>query len=169
MMGHDLAEAAITFRKALRKPADALFAKDMTTDFDAQARELNRKIMDIQKRAGVAQKVFIRKIGIDLLRKIIEKNPVDTGRSRAAWAPLFVAEGLPIPEASPVAVLPAGQGETEGYYEESSEEGESYYLTIVNNVPYVLQLEYGSSGQAPEGMVRVSLHELLNELKRAFK
>ncbi len=164
----DIVDAVTTFRKALRTPSGERFAKDTGKSFDEQVLELNRKMMDIQKRTGVAQKTFIRKIGIDLLRKIIEKNPVDTGRSRAAWAPLFEAEGLPIPEADPVATLLEGHGAVEGRIEEGETKG-GYYLTIVNNVPYVLYLEYGSSDQAPEGMVRVSMQELLEELRRAFR
>lgn len=40
---------------------------------------------------------------------------------------------------------------------------------IKNDVPYVPNLEYGSSKQAPHGMVRVSLREIGNVLAQAVQ
>lgn len=34
------------------------------------------------------------------------------------------------------------------------------YVEIINGVDYIIFLEYGYSGQAPHGMVRVSMREL---------
>jgi hypothetical protein len=47
-------------------------------------------------------------------------------------------------------------------------EGERFVVEMINNVPYVVYLEYGSSPQAPLGMVRVSILEVVarNELGR---
>lgn len=167
-MSGEVTEAIEVFRGALRNEPGERFASKVSKDFNQQVGELNRKLIAIQKRAGVAQKTFIRKISIDLLRKIIEKNPVNTGRSRAAWAPLFTMLGEAIPEAAPPTLLPENQGEPEGSVEESGSD-DNYYLLIANNVPYVVYLEYGTSDQAPEGMVRISMMELLDELRRTFK
>jgi len=81
------------------------------------------------------------------------KTPVDTGRARGNWQ-------LTIDDP---AVL-------EKYSDRPIEEGMATLKTlgifqvvfITNNVPYIVYLEKGSSSQAPNGMVEITLQELLN-------
>ena len=40
------------------------------------------------------------------------------------------------------------------------------YVELINNVKYILFLEYGSSDQAPFGMVRISMRKLRGRLPK---
>ena len=93
-----------------------------------------------------------RKIGLEALRRIVLKTPVDTGRARGNWQttinrsvesehwqtdPIEAGTATLAGEIPPYAVV---------------------YLT--NNVIYILPLEHGHSKQAPYGMVGLTLEEL---------
>lgn len=95
-------------------------------------------------------------IAIDLLRRIVFRTPVDTGRARGNWQ---VARG-PSTNATVdqldkrgVSVLAQGVSTiafaTEPYG----------LITIFNNVKYAPRLEAGGSQQAPRGMVALSIAE----------
>lgn len=45
--------------------------------------------------------------------------------------------------------------------------GQVFYLT--NNLPYIRKLEYGSSKQAPGGMLRVAIKEIPRDFQRNLK
>ena len=97
--------------------------------------------------------VVVRKITFDLTSSIVLKTPVDTGLARSNWqvgigsrpsgtrATLDKSGGSSITEAAQVtASIKAG--------------GVCY---IVNNLPYIMALEYGHSKQASAGMARISV------------
>lgn len=92
-----------------------------------------------------------RVIAFELLRRIIIKTPVDTGRARNNWQVTInePAEGESNdPQASSTGVSTinsVGLGQT---------------IFITNNVPYIIFLEEGSSGQAPAGMLEISISEV---------
>lgn len=69
---------------------------------------------------------------------IQDRTPVDTGHARSGWQ-----------------------------IENLSTSPNDRHFRITNSVPYVAYLEYGWSRQAPAGMVRVSLLEGEQRLKRA--
>jgi hypothetical protein len=54
----------------------------------------------------------------------------------------------------------AAQGRSEGSFREDLD-GANQFIEVTNGVPYIKRLEYGYSTQAPAGMVRVSMRELL--------
>src|SRR4051812_49190542 len=99
--------------------------------------------------------LVIRKISLDLFKRVIMKSPVDTGRFRGNWQ---VAIGsipagvLAVNDKSgtvtinrvQAAVLQLKAGDT---------------ITLINNLAYARRLEYGYSKQAPAGMVRLTLQE----------
>lgn len=106
---------------------------------------------DLQRAAEVLGVETAREAAVSLAltlhSKVSLKTPVDTGRARANW---FLAEGAPriattesvTPEAPPALT------------------GKSViYLT--NSLPYIVPLEYGHSKQAPVGMLRVSIAEVI--------
>ncbi len=95
--------------------------------------------------------VFHRKIGLEALSRIVEKNPVDTGRSRGNWQTDIDQTN----EAEVLSVDPtgAGSGRLAGLQPFQT-------IFIFNNVSYIEFLEEGSSSQAPAGMVAVTLAEL---------
>lgn len=74
-----------------------------------------------------------------LFTAIVEATPVDTGQARASWRI------------------------------SKTQEGEIFKWRIVNGVPYIIFLEYGSSKQAPQGMVRINLDRFISDLKTGIK
>lgn len=98
-----------------------------------------------------ATNVF-RGTALGLFGKIIKRTPVDTGRLRGNW---FTS----------INVSP--NGKDSGSYEGvtfKAKLGDSIYFT--NNLPYAKEIENGSSKQAPHGMIKVTVSEFENEVKR---
>lgn len=101
-------------------------------------------------------RLAVQKIGIDILRRVILKTPVDTGRLRGNW---LVAIGSP-------ATGTVSRSDKEG--DEAIREGsavitglsEAQAIHITNNLPYAARIENGHSTQAPAGMVAVTLAEV---------
>ena len=95
----------------------------------------------------------VRKIALSVFTEVILMSPVDTGRFRGNWQ---VAIGsmptgtLEIDDKVGTATISKVQAEVLGL-----KAGQSIFL--MNNLPYALPLEYGSSKQAPSGMVRLTV------------
>ncbi|MDP3835030.1 MAG: HK97 gp10 family phage protein [Hydrogenophaga sp.] len=114
--------------------------------------------LDVSKfvqKAGRDTDIVIRKVGGDVLRSIVEKSPVDTGRFRANWVVSYgpttqTVLGL---DRSGIETINRGLQLIQVF---NPEDGE---LWISNNLPYARRLEYGYSGQAPAGMVRITVLE----------
>ena len=105
------------------------------------------------------QTLFVKKISVELLKKLINKSPVDTGRFRGAWV-----IGRNTADRSEPDTPDKTEGESNISFQRSRslivhlQPGDIVYLS--NNLDYALMLEYGWSGQAPQGMVSVSLNEI---------
>lgn len=93
---------------------------------------------------------------LDLMNRIVEKTPVDTGRARGNWqlaagtaaeGEVANAEGL-----TPSTIMHDAEQKTA-----SVTIGEDIWIS--NNLPYIEALEEGHSLQAPHGMVALSLAE----------
>ena len=90
----------------------------------------------------------------DLLRDVILKTPVDTGRARGGWGAGAEAVGIRVP---------AKQGHAEGRARSefsAAKRGNAVRLVTTNRVDYIEHLEAGTSTQAPFGMVRLAYREL---------
>jgi len=96
---------------------------------------------------------FIRKIALELLKKVTMKSPVDTGRFRANWM---------------VGIGGADETTTDSTVNDAMMRG-SIVLTgyktlkqihISNNLPYAAALEHGHSQQAPLGVAEISVAEI---------
>lgn len=89
-----------------------------------------------------------------LVDGFIERSPVRTGRFRKSWN---VSEGMPvflkIDEVNVTGVLSAPK-----IVVKATSNFPVFYIT--NGQPYAQKLEYGSSKQAPYGMVRVTIASL---------
>jgi hypothetical protein len=114
--------------------------------------------LDIQRFVDKAKgnvDLVVRKVALDVFRRVILKSPVDTGRFRGNWqvainsvppgtlATTDKSGGATISRVSSVAL--------------GAKAGQVIYL--VNNLPYARALEYGWSKQAPAGMVRLTVQE----------
>lgn len=102
---------------------------------------------------------LVRALGFEALGRVMNKTPVDTGRARANWN---VSEGDEDATTDPDATIedvPPKQREGEGRIELMQFwEGDVLYVT--NGLPYIQPLEDGHSGQAPQGMARLTVEEL---------
>ena len=133
-------------------------------DFAMQIKQFNAKT----EKQGSA---LVRKICLDLSRRIIKKTPVDTGRARANWQASITTPASVIIELNDKS---GAQSIAKAGAVASNAWGNVFYLT--NNLPYAAVLEYGLYGtgasatektngtgysvQAPNGMVRVSIAEM---------
>lgn len=103
-----------------------------------------------------------RAVTLEGLRGVVLMTPVDTGRARANWQ---VTTDLPA-----VAVLDAEDksgGRTIAGGNAVIGTVKPYSVTfIANNVPYIEELEGGSSRQAPAGMLNVTFARLQRWLER---
>ncbi|MCU0943703.1 MAG: HK97 gp10 family phage protein [Hydrogenophaga sp.] len=108
---------------------------------------------------------LIRAAALDALGAIVQRTPVDTGRARANWQVTIGA-----PAGGTVTTLdPSGAlARAKALGALASFKGGSSVF-IVNNLPYILPLEYGSSKQAPAGMVRITLREWRGKVSAAAK
>jgi hypothetical protein len=106
---------------------------------------------------------FCRIVALKLHDRIVERTPVDTGRARASWT---IVEGY-----SPdLSVAPEGfQGGASAaaavQAARRAQVKEGFAYVIANNLPYIVELENGSSKQAPHGMVRVAIADVKTELQ----
>ncbi len=114
--------------------------------FEAQLRMFEAKTLDKMERA-------VRKIALDAYSEVIRMSPVDTGRFRGNWqtavgsAPYGTIEAT---DPSGNMVIAKVQGAVGGM-----QVGDVIFM--VNNLPYAERLESGWSGQAPSGMVRLTV------------
>lgn len=100
---------------------------------------------------------YCRALGLEALRRIVRRTPVDKGVARANWN---VAVGAP--DRSVHDGTDKGGGETvqKGASVVLGDFKAGQRLFITNAVDYVRELEHGSSKQAPEGMVAVTAAEI---------
>jgi hypothetical protein len=102
----------------------------------------------------------VRKICLDLLTGIVLKTPVDTGRARANWFTSIGSPSINVTESTD----PSGSSTIANSLTAISK-ATGDILWITNNLPYIYRLEFeGWSGQAPAGMVRVTVNDITRQL-----
>lgn len=137
---------------------DAL--KDIA-DIDGNAADFAKSLEKLGEYATTSVEQVIRKSCIDLYRMIIERTPVDTGRAKANWqisttdsdSTLSEKDGFTFNEL---------KGIIESEISDFKFELHDNQVVIYNNLEYIEYLESGTSGQAPYGMVSLSLVEFNN-------
>lgn len=108
-----------------------------------------------QKMDDVAE--AIAGIGLVALSGIVRKSPVDTGRFRGNWiTSIMQVDTRQIDRVDPsgAAAIREGSAVLEAYPDEMPP------IYIQNNLPYANRLENGWSGQAPSGMVALTIVEI---------
>lgn len=96
-----------------------------------------------------------------VLRGVIRKSAVLTGRSRASW--YFAEENISRLLGRSFSTTFRTTDELIGYTEgsfESSLNGPSKYIKAASSTYYIRLLEFGYSTKAPWGMVRITMQEL---------
>lgn len=115
----------------------------------------------LAKKTGLKLDTVARKVTLDLFTSVVQKSPVDTGRFKANW------NVGTTPNLSFTASTNAGRGLNEAQKAIGIPAGGVVYLS--NGLPYARRLEYGWSGQAPAGMVRLSVREFRQFVERAIR
>ncbi len=100
--------------------------------------------------------LVIRKVALEIFRRVVMRTPVDTGRARGNWQ---VEIGTPMG-----GVIdrfdPNGQRTLFDAESKIAQWQGDAAIFFFNNLPYILRLEYSRwSDQAPNGMVRLVLEE----------
>ena len=99
--------------------------------------------------------LVVRKVALDLFRRIIMRSPVDLGRFKGNWQVAInsaPAGTLELNDKSGTATIARATAVTLGL-----KAGQSIFL--VNNLSYARKLEFGHSKQAPMGMIRITVEE----------
>lgn len=102
---------------------------------------------------------FCRLIALDLHKRVVTRSPVDTGRFKANNQ--VSLNGLPSDSQLSVdkgggATITSGSNEIARF-----NLGDTIFL--YNNVAYAMRLEFGHSKQAPTGIYRISLKDVVSE------
>ena len=92
-----------------------------------------------------------RKVSLDVTANLVETTPVDTGWARANWIPsVGQPSESPVGSKESISVVEQALGKTKvaGFKDISQK------VFITNNVPYITDLNDGTSKQAPAGFVQ---------------
>lgn len=122
------------------------------------ARSFGQAKTNIERRMNLVA----RKVALDAFGRVINRTPVDTGRARGSWG---VAIGAPVPgphDAPGQTALAQARRMTDAL-----QAGQSIFMA--SNLPYILPLERGWSGQAPQGMVAITENEFRPILDAAIR
>lgn len=121
-----------------------------SADLNAYIRRTNRRASDVQRAAA-----------LQITSAVITRTPVDTGRARANWNAQIGSE-----DGSTSDSRTASQAQAQARRAaDNFKPGTVLFLT--NGLPYIRKLEYGSSKQAPSGMVRITAEEFASAVRRA--
>lgn len=117
----------------------------------------SQDIANFAKKVGKSKEETTGAILFKLNELVVTRTPVDTGRARGGW---IASVDTPSATSGETADKNGSRTLTRANGVAAMAVGRVYYL--VNNVRYIMPLEFGSSKQAPAGMARISIEELRN-------
>jgi len=124
---------------------------------DDELKRFNAQVGDFTSKLVPEEVIrFQRRIVLELLRRVVLKTPVDTGRARGGWQ---TSIGKPAIGDSPPQKVAASVVVQANSVLKSLQPFQVVWLS--NNVDYISYLEDGSSNQSPLGMVAISIQEIL--------
>lgn len=109
------------------------------------------------KKADADMVAVVHKISMEAFKRIILRTPVDTGRARANWGCTI---GKPRTAMQIESTDKSGGTTTAAMVATVQQFNADGSVFMVNNLPYVHELEKGSSRQSPQGMVTVTKLEM---------
>lgn len=145
-------------------------------------REFNLQLDKFINKMEIDAELALKKIALDLYRKIVEKTPVATGLARSSWVVGINGRASERLSAAPFQ-LTKGQSriteaQAQGITNSSTRRAESAinkgvrslkdFVVISNYQPYVALLEDGTtrSRQGPAGFVALSIQEIQKQIKK---
>lgn len=123
---------------------------------------------DVQKwgkKIGARIDQIPRIVAVQIATKVIERTPVDTGRAKGNWH-------ASIDTPSSAVTDDTDKSGSQAIANAASEAGDfrgGHVFYLVNNLPYIRNLEHGSSKQAPAGMVAVTAAEFEAAVAKAVR
>ena len=102
----------------------------------------------------------LRRIAFACDSLIVMRTPVDTGNARVNWRVAV--------NSIDTAYLPGLVRSTSRDMSAITNFSIGDYIAISNSTPYIVYLENGSSRQAPNGMVAVTLVDMANKINRGM-
>jgi len=125
-------------------------------EFKTNAAEFRNDLEKAAKAIEADVEQIVRLTAAKIEEKVVQRTPVDTGRARASWNMSEESiDGSVKPEGNYGAPPATAVGALSG----------KKVIYISNNLDYIVPLEYGHSGQAPQGMAAIALAEVMAELK----
>lgn len=106
-----------------------------------------------------------RAVSLQVLVGVVMKTPVDTGRARGGWQ-------LDVGGFTDRPFLPMDKSGGDTIRRESANLGRLRFggvVTIANPVVYAIYLEGGSSQQAPQGMLSLTLREVARQFRNGIR
>lgn len=100
---------------------------------------------------------IVRKTAMQVLRGVVMKTPVDTGRAKGNWS---------VTNGQPTLMQVEGTDKTgnvtirTGLSQILEAKPQLEIIWIQNNLPYIVPLEHGHSQQAAKGMLAVTIAEV---------
>ena len=119
----------------------------------SQTLSLGDQIRDYAKVVNRRIDYVHRNLSLMLFTAIIFDTPVDTGLARNSW---FPSKNAPVMGGA-TRINKSGADAIREVREITSNAKLREVLFMTNNVEYIGELEYGWSGQSPEGMVRINV------------
>lgn len=113
-------------------------------------------------RSKARLETVVRVVTLNLFVAVVKRSPVSSGRFRANWNVSYGAPNLTITDSTTVA-----RGDVEARRAVTLPVGGVTFLS--NGLPYAYRLEHGWSKQAPVGMVRLSVVELQQHIRKALQ
>ncbi len=106
---------------------------------------------------------LVRRVVLGIAADIVKATPVDTGLARANWFFSFTRDSSidPTPSRNGASSISRAAA-----FASTLKAGPDFY--IINNLPYIMALEYGHSTQAPAGMARITVARWQNIVNKAL-
>jgi len=111
------------------------------------------------KKTGLSIDNAVIAVCAEASTSIIKRSPVDTGRFRSNW---FAS----INDISTQTSETRTEGEAIADSILKAQKASGAIFTLSNNLPYAIKLEFGSSKQAPQGVLRITADEIETSLRR---
>lgn len=135
----------------------------MAKDYPKEPQVFALELRQLIEKAKASPAAVVRKATLDILTNVVDMSPVDTGRFKNNWNIAYGAPDLTVT----INTDPNGsEVKSRALAASASYNGQDVYIT--NNLPYAIPLEYGHSGQAPNGMVRVTVARWNEHIKKAI-
>lgn len=133
-------------------------------------RKFNADLQAFAASINVQFETVVRKLIIDLFRRVVEKTPVDTGRARASWTLNIGRPSYQAQRANYKSNGPAATQEAMGQLDKvKNVKPFEEIVWIANGLHYLPYLENGTATIAPVAMVELSIVEAEAEIEAEMK